>query len=128
MSKTAIEYAAEYVAGMMGRLALPYAPWRYKGENTGMYFVGEFFEVPSQSAKENGMQPVTVILRGYTREDMLSLVVAAGKIEKSCALTTVLPDKTGLVVNYDDAQPVPTSTNDIQSIKINLSIQVWRVR
>lgn len=131
MSKTAIEYAAEYVAGMMGRLALPHAPWRYKckaGESLpDLYFVSDYNEVPSGTAEENGMRPVTVILRGYTRQDMLSLIVAAGKIEKSCAKTIILPDGTGIAVFYDSAMPVPTGDGQLKSIKINLNIQVWRV-
>lgn len=132
MSKTAIEYAAEYVAGMMGGLVLPYAPWRYKtgGDDPlpDAYFVGDFSEVPSATAEENGMRPVTVILRGYTRGDMLALFVAAGKIEKSCAKTEILPDGTGIAVFYDSAMPVPTGDGQLKSIKINLNIQVWRVR
>lgn len=131
MSKTAIEYAAEYVSGMMGRLALPYAPWRYKSDGDDplpdLYFVGDFNEVPSATAEENGMRPVTVILRGYTRQDMLSMLVAAGKIEKSCAKTEILPDGTGIAVFYDSAMPVPTGDGQLKSIKINLNIQVWRV-
>ena len=132
MSKTAIEYAAEYVAGMMGRLALSYAPWRYKTSGDDplpdQYFVGDFSEVPSTTAEENGMRPVTVILRGYTRGDMLSLFVAAGKIEKSCAKTEILPDGTGIAVFYDSAMAVPTGDAELKSIKINLNMQIWRVK
>ena len=128
MSKTAIEYAAEYVAGMMGKLALPHAPWRYsKTPVPDLYFISDYNEVPSATAEENGMRPVTVILRGYTRQDMLSLFVAAGKIEKSCAKTEILPDGTGIAVFYDSAMPVPTGDAQLKSIKINLNIQVWRV-
>lgn len=128
MSRTAIEYAAEYVAGMMSGLALPHAPWRFKAaEIPDVYFVSDYNEVPSATAEENGMRPVTVILRGYTRQEMLSLFVAAGKIEKSCAKTVILPDGTGLAVFYDSAMPVPTGDAQLKSIKINLTIQVWRV-
>ncbi len=131
MSKTAIEYAAEYVSGMMGRLALPHAPWRYKsgpGEPLpGIYFISDYSEIPSSTAEENGRRDVTVILRGYTRGDMLSLYVAGGKIEKRCAKTEILPDGTGIAVFYDSAMSVPTGNDEIKSIKINLTIQVWRV-
>lgn len=129
MSKTAIEYAVEYVTGMMDGLALPHAPWRYSATPLPeKYFVSEYSEVPTSTAEENGMRPVTVILRGYTRGDMLSLLVAAGKIEKSCAKTVILPDGTGLAVFYDSAMAVPTGDAQIKSIKINLNIQVWRVK
>lgn len=131
MSKTAIEYAVEYVSGMMSGLALPHAPWRYSRKAgdpmPDAYFSSDYNEVPSATAEENGMRPVTVILRGYTRGDMLSLFVAAGKIEKSCAKTVILPDGTGLAVFYDSAMPVPTGDAQLKSIKINLNIQVWRV-
>lgn len=129
MSKTAIEYAMEYVSGMMGGLTLPHAPWRYsKKPLPDLYFSSDYNEVPSATAEENGMRPVTVILRGYTRGEMLSLFVAAGKIEKSCAKTVILPDGTGLAVFYDSAMAVPTGDAQLKSIKINLNIQVWRAR
>lgn len=128
MDKTAIEYAMEYVAGVMGGLALPYQPWRWQGDKPkDGYYTGEFTEVSSQTAEENGLRPVTVILRGYTRKEMLSLIVAAGKIEKGCTKTVILPDGAGLAVFYDGAMPVPTGDGELKSIKINLNIQVWRV-
>ncbi|MBQ9740412.1 MAG: hypothetical protein IJV91_05670 [Kiritimatiellae bacterium] len=128
MSKTAIEYASEYITGMMGGLALPHAPWRYnKTPIPDMYFISDYTEVSSATAEENGMRPVTAILRGYTRGDMLSLFVAAGKIEKNCAKTVILPDGTGIAVFYDSSMPVPTGNDEIKSIKINLNMQIWRV-
>ena len=129
MSKTAIEYAAEYVSGMMNSLALHHAPWRYKKNPLpDVYFISDYNEVPTSTAEENGMRPVTVILRGRTRGDMFSLLNAADKIEKRCAKTVILPDGTGLAVFYDSAMPVPTGDADLKSIKINLTIQVWRVK
>ena len=119
----------EYVAGMMSKIPLPYAYMRWTGETIpDVYFVGEYSEVPSSTREENGRQDVTVILRGFTRGSWLRLEEAKEKIEKRCAKTVILPDGTGLAVFYDSAMPVPTGDADLKSIKINLTIQEWRVK
>jgi hypothetical protein len=118
----------KYVSGMMDGLALPYAFMRWtKKEIPDVYFVGEYNEIPSTTREENGRQDVTVILRGFTRGEWLLLEEAKEKIEKSCAKTVILSDGTGLAVFYDSAMPVPTGDADLKSIKINLTIQEWRV-
>lgn len=118
----------KYVSGMMDGLSLPYAFMRWtKKEIPDVYFVGEYNEIPSTTREENGRQDVTVILRGFTRGEWLLLEEAKEKIEKSCAKTVILSDGTGLAVFYDSAMPVPTGDADLKSIKINLTIQEWRV-
>lgn len=121
--------AIKYVDSMMGGLALPYAFMRWnKKERPDVYFIGEYSEIPSTTAEENGRRDVTIILRGFTRKEWMLLEEAKEKIERSCAKTVILPDGTGLAVFYDSAMPVPTGEAELKSIKINLTIQVWRVK
>ena len=118
----------EYVNGMMSGLSLPYEFMRWTDDDIpDVYFTGEYSEIPSTTREENGRQDVTVILRGFTRKEWLLLEEAKAKIEKSCAKTVILPDGTGLAVFYDSAMPVPTGDAELKSIKINLTIQEWRV-
>ncbi len=119
----------KYVSDMMDGLSLPYAFMRWTEKTIpDVYFVGEYNEIPSTTREENGRQDVTVILRGFTRGEWLLLEEAKEKIEKSCAKTVILSDGTGLAVFYDSAMPVPTGDADLKSIKINLTIQEWRVK
>lgn len=121
--------ALKYVSDMMDNLALPYAFMRWDSEDIpDVYFTGEYTEIPSAHREENGRHDITVILRGFTRKDWLLLEEAKAKIERSCAKTVILPDRTGLAVFYDTAMPVPTGDAQLKSIKINLTIQVWSVR
>ena len=121
--------AIKYVGDMMKSLALPYAFMRWiKKVRPDVYFVGEYNEIPSTNADENGRRDVSIILRGYTRKDWELLEEAKAKIERSCAKTVILSDGTGLAVFYDSAMPVPTGEAELKSIKINLTIQVWRVK
>lgn len=129
MSKSGLEYASEYVNGMMDGLALPYALKRWK-ETTipDLYFTGEITEVPSASKNESGKQLFTAILRGFTRKGDSLLYEANAKIENSCPRMEILPGGTGIAVEHDTALPVLTGDAELESIKINLNIQVWRVK
>ena len=80
------------------------------------------------AALEDGLQETMFMLGGFSRGSWLALEEAKEKIEKRCAKTVILPDGTGLAVFYDSAMPVPTGDADLKSIKINLTIQEWRVK
>ena len=121
--------AMEYVKGMMASLALPYEYMRWTGDTIpDVYFTGEYSEIPATTREENGRHDITVILRGFTRKSWMELEEAKAKIERSCAKTVILPDRTGLAVFYDSGMPVPTGDAELKSIKINLTIQIWRVK
>ncbi len=107
-----------------------YALGRWKGnpaDENSCYWTGETTETESPNRAENGMQEITVILRGYTRGSFLLLEKDKEKIEKSVPCTTVLPDGTGVVILYDYGMMVPTGDAELKSMKINLTIQEWRV-
>lgn len=117
-----------YINSRLNALAINYAFIRWNDTlPEDYYFVGEYIELPSLTKEEDGMQETTVILRGYTYNDWMLLEEAKGKIESSLPVTTVLENGNGLAVFYDNAEVVPTSVENFKSIKINLTVQEWKV-
>lgn len=116
-----------YVDALMTRLNIPYAFMRWVTEPPDMYFVGECDELAMTEKEENGRQDTNVILRGFTRKNWLLLEEARAKIEKSAPYTAILADGTGIAVFYEGATVVPTFDAELKSIKINLTIQEWKV-
>ena len=116
-----------HVNALMEKLGIPYAFMRWITEPPEVYFVGECDELAMTTKEENGRQDTNVILRGFTRKDWLHLEEAREKIEKSAPITAVLEDGTGIAVFYEGATVVPTFDADLKSIKINLTIQEWKV-
>lgn len=117
-----------YINSRLKALDIPYAFMRWnETPPDDYYFVGEYTEIPSPNKEENGMQETTIILRGYTWKDWLMLEEAKEKIESSLPITTILENGNGLAVFYDTAMVVPTSVDNFKSIKINLTVQEWKV-
>ena len=117
-----------YINSRLNALGINYAFMRWNDKPPDdYYFVGEYTELPSLTKDENGRQETTIILRGYTWNDWLLLEGAREKIENSLPITTVLENGNGLAVSYDTATPVPTSVANFKSIKINLTVQEWKV-
>lgn len=117
-----------YINSRLNALGINYAFMRWNEKPPDdYYFVGEYTELPSLTKEENGMQETTIILRGYTWKDWLLLEEAKEKIENSLPITTILQNGNGLAVFYDTAMVVPTSVDNFKSIKINLTVQEWKV-
>ena len=120
--------ALEYMKNLMQSMGIPYEFMRWNIEPPECYFVGEYLESPSLVREESGKQDSTFILRGFTRGSWLQLEQYKAIIEKNCARTAIMADGSGIAVFYDSATIVPTMDNELKSIKINLSIQEWRVK
>jgi len=120
--------AMNYISDLMTSLSIPYAfmEWKEKPPED-YYFVGEYMEVAMVNREEDGRKDTTFILRGFTRKDWLLLEQAKEKIEQHAPKTAILPDGTGIAVFYDAASVVPTGDAELKSIKINLTIQEWKV-
>jgi len=117
-----------YINSRLKALGIPYAFMRWNEKPPDdYYFVGEYTEISSPTKEENGMQETTIFLRGYTWKDWQLLEEAKEKIESSLPITTILENGNGLAVFYDTAMPVPTSVDNFKSIKINLTVQEWKV-
>lgn len=122
------EAALAWVNDLMERLSIPYAfmEWKEKPPED-CYFVGDYIETQTQHNEENGHKEWQFILRGFSRKDWIALEHAKRLIEKHAAITTILPDGTGLAVSYSHGEHVPTGDAELKSIKINLKGQEWMV-
>lgn len=120
----------KYVADMMQEMDIPYAFERWNEKPPDDYYcVGESYtEIPSLTKEENGRQDTTLYLRLFTRREWLLLEQAKEKIEKHCARTAILDDGSGIAIFYDSAMIVPTGDAELKSMKINLTIQEWKVK
>lgn len=108
-----------------------YALGRWKGkpaDKNSCYWTGEATELESPNRDENGMQEISVILRGYTRGNLMLLEQEKEKIASKVPCTTILPDGTGVVILYDYGMMVPTGDAELKSMKINMTIQEWRAK
>lgn len=93
------------------------------------YFVGEYTE--SEPLNEDGESDSTFILTGTARDSWLNLERAKAEIKNifpENGLTAILSDKTGIAVFYASSMPVPTGTDELKRIQINLKIKEWRVK
>lgn len=123
----------EYVANLMQSIGVPYQFMRWNSEQETeplpeCYFVGEYIETDSTTKEECGFQESTFILRGFTRKTWMLLEEAKEKIEQAVPKTAILDNGSGIAVFYGSASVVPTGEAELKSIKINLTIQEWKVK
>ena len=117
-----------YIGNLMQSMGIPYEFMRWNTEPPDdYYFTGEYNEHEMTIREECGRQDATFILRGYTRGSWLLLEQAKAKIEKGLPLTAILDDGSGVAIFYSSGTVVPTGDADFKSIKIDLTIQEWKV-
>lgn len=120
--------ALNYIAQMMQEIGVPYRFERWKAAELpdDYYCVGEsYLEL---AREEDGRYETTLYLRLFTRKEWLLLEQAKELIEKNCARTAILDDGTGVAVSCDSSMIVPTGDAELKSMKINLTIQEWKVK
>lgn len=125
MSKEALTFIDE----LLQSIGIPYEfrRWNSGEPPDGYFFTGTYIEHDSATLEEDGHQENTFILRGYTNGEYMLLEEAKGKIERGIAQTAILPNGNGIVIFYGSGSEVPTGDAGIKSIKINLSVQEWKV-
>lgn len=120
--------ALNYIAKMMQEIGVPYrfGIWKTEELPDDYYCVGEsYLEL---AREEDGRYETTLYLRLFTRKEWLLLEQAKELIEKNCARTAILDDGTGVAVSCDSSMIVPTGDAELKSMKINLTIQEWKVK
>ena len=114
-----------YINSLLTEAKINYSFVRWNGELTFPYWIGEYSEV--DSINEDGMTENDFILTGTTEESWSSLQEEKEKIEKLFRnRTTVLDSGIGISISLERALIVPTETEQLKRIQINLSVKEWR--
>ena len=114
-----------YIAKLLKESGLHYSFVRWNGELIFPYWIGEYSEV--DSVYEDGMVESDFILTGTTEESWLTLQQEKEKIEKIFRdRTTVLDSGIGLSISFERSLIVPTESDTLKRIQINLSVKEWR--
>lgn len=123
MIETALGIANEE----MKKLGVPYEFMRFTADAGDRYWVGEFYETPTDS--EDGYEEGTLILTGTTQGSWLALMQDRAKIkdhfpkEGGFRKTT---DHGAVVIFYENSLPDPTGEADLKRIQVNLQIKAWK--
>lgn len=118
----------KFISDRLDTAGIPYCYQEWTKEIQYPYFVGEYIE--SEPMYESGESDSTFILTGTGRKNWLQLEQYKEKIKNIFpdeGLTAILEDKTGIAVFYASSLPVPTGTEELKRIQINLKVKEWRV-
>lgn len=114
-----------YINKLLKESGLHYSFVRWNGKLVFPYWIGEYSEV--DSIYEDGMVETDFILTGTTEESWLTLQQEKEKIEKLFRdRTTILESGIGLSISFERSLIVPTESDTLKRIQINLSVKEWR--
>ena len=111
----------------MQSLGINYEFGRWSGKPVYPYFVGEY--VQTEATTEDGEQDCAFTITGFTRGTWDDLEKCRQKI---CAMFDpvagyrTMDGRDAIVVYYDAATPVPTDTDELRRIQIDLTAKKWR--
>jgi hypothetical protein len=92
------------------------------------YFVGEYQE--SESDSEDGLQPSTFILKGFSRTSWLELEQTKDKIKGYFSpegITAIAESGNAMAVSYSHSFVIPTGEAELKKIEIYLDCKKWSV-
>ena len=114
-----------YITKLLMDSGIHYSFVRWNGELVFPYWIGEYSEV--DSIYEDGMVESDFILTGTTEESWFTLQQEKEKIEKLFRdRTTILESGIGLSISFERSLIVPTESDTLKRIQINLSVKEWR--
>lgn len=114
-----------YINKLLKESGLHYSFVRWNGELVFPYWIGEYSEV--DSIYEDGLVETDFILTGTTEESWFTLQQEKEKIEKLFRdRTTILESGIGLSISFERSLIVPTESDTLKRIQINLSVKEWR--
>ena len=118
----------KFINEQLEDIGVPYEFGEWSSDVVYPYFVGEITEEPTMT--EDGMEPSTMLLTGFTRGSYLDLEIMKDKIKNRFHPVHGLRGwvgNTAIVVFYDGSFYVPTDEADLKRIQINLQIKEWKV-
>ena len=118
------------VDNAMTEIGVNYQYQEWSGDIAYPYFVGEYQEI--EPPNEDGMQEVSFVLTGFTRDSFLDLEAAKEKIEKKFNPVTgyraIADNKSVITIFYASALAnIPTGDAELKKLQINLTIKEWKV-
>lgn len=114
-----------YINNLLTGSGINYSFARWNGEIVSPYWVGEYSEI--DSLNEDGMTESDFILTGTSEDSWVGLQSEKEAIERLMRnRTTVLDSGIGVSISFERALIVPTESETLKRIQINLSVKEWR--
>ncbi|MGN0907627.1 MAG: hypothetical protein ACI4NM_10800 [Bullifex sp.] len=114
-----------YISSLLLGAGINYSFARWNGDVFFPYWVGEYSE--TDSLYEDGVSETDFILTGTTEDTWLVLQEDKEIIERLFRnRTTVLDSGMGLSMSFEKALIIPTESDVIKRIQINISVKEWR--
>lgn len=114
-----------YINNLLTVSGINYSFARWNGEIVNPYWVGEYSEI--DSLNEDGMTESDFILTGTSEDSWVGLQSEKEAIERLMRnRTTVLDSGIGVSISFERALIVPTESETLKRIQINLSVKEWR--
>lgn len=114
-----------YINNLLTVSGINYSFARWNGEIVNPYWVGEYSEI--DSLNEDGMTESDFILTGTSEDSWFGLQSEKEAIERLMRnRTTVLDSGIGVSISFERALIVPTESETLKRIQINLSVKEWR--
>ena len=114
-----------YINNLLTVSGINYSFARWNSEIVNPYWVGEYSEIDSPN--EDGMTESDFILTGTSEDSWVGLQSEKEAIERLMRnRTTVLDSGIGVSISFERALIVPTESETLKRIQINLSVKEWR--
>ena len=114
-----------YINSLLTSSGLNYAFSRWNGELKFPYWIGEYSEI--DSINEDGMVETDFILTGTTENSWLELQMEKEKVERLFRnKTDILTSGIGVSMSFERSLIVPTESDTLKRIQINISVKEWR--
>lgn len=114
-----------YINNLLTVSGINYSFARWNSEIVNPYWVGEYSEI--DSLNEDGMTESDFILTGTSEDSWVGLQSEKEAIERLMRnRTTVLDSGIGVSISFERALIVPTESETLKRIQINLSVKEWR--
>ena len=114
-----------YIKGLLTDSGLSYAFARWNGDLVFPYWIGEYSE--TDSIDEDGMVESDFVLTGTTEGTWSELQTEKEKVERLFRdRTTILASGMGVSMSFERSLIVPTESDALKRIQINISVKEWR--
>lgn len=115
-----------HIGSILQRADIRYSFMSWENALVYPYWIGEYSQ--RTSVNEDGLDESDFILTGTGKGTWLELeeqkAIILGLFKHS--YKTILPSGSGLTISFENAFPVPTGSEELKRLQINLSVMEWR--